>query len=410
MEADRAEIVVADSKIRVLFAMLQMGMGGSERLIYNLVKNLDRRVFDPSIAWFMNEQPLKEFEELGVPLHYVAKRRRIDPGAMHRFGMIVREHGIDVVNAHHFMPFFYAYYGSKIAGARLVYTEHSEADILAAGGKWRRLGGFLLRRTDAAVGVSEKVSSTLRSHFGVAPDHLHTIENGVDVELFSPNLVQRTRLRQHLGFSPQDRVIGHVANFRRNKNHMFLLRGFRDLLRRRSDVKLVFIGQGTAGDPENSEPEVVRFVESEGLCGSVHLLGYQSNVQDLLQTLDAVCLVSYKEGLPLSLIEAMASGLPVIGTDIEGIRGVVQRDVNGLLVIPDDVAGLTDALDRMISDEALRRRMGQASQRLANEKYSLSRCLQQTQDLFQALASGQAKPTAGVAPAPELQFHRRNHE
>ena len=381
--------------------MLQMGMGGSERLIYNLVRNLDRRVFEPSIAWLVNERPLKEFEELGVPLHYVAKRKRIDPRAMRQFASIVRSERIDVVNAHHFMPFFYAYYGSKIAGrARLVYTEHSEADVLAAGGKWRTIGGFLLRRTDAAIGVSDKVSSTLRSSFGLGAETVHTIENGVDVEMFGGESTQRDRLRAELGFSPQDLVVGHVANFRRNKNHFFLLRAFRDLVKRRPEAKLVFIGQGAEGDLENSEPEVRHFIEREGLRQSVYMLGYRSNVQALLQTLDAICLVSYKEGLPLSLIEAMSSGLPVIGTDIEGIRGVVQKDVNGFLVTPDDDAALTAALDRLLSDEPLRKRLGQASRRIAHDKYSLTRCLRQTQDLFRELVTGQRQSAQDVTSAP----------
>ena len=381
--------------------MLQMGMGGSERLIYNLVRNLDRRVFEPSIAWLVNERPLKEFEELAVPLHYVAKRKRIDARAMRQFASIVRSERIDVVNAHHFMPFFYAYYGSKIAGqARLVYTEHSEADVLAAGGKWRTIGGFLLRRTDAAIGVSDKVSSTLRSHFGLGAETVHTIENGVDVEMFGGEATQRDRLRAELGFAPQDLIVGHVANFRRNKNHIFLLRAFRDLVKRRPEAKLVFIGQGAEGDLENSEPEVRHFIEREELRPSVHMLGYRSNVQTLLQTLDAICLVSYKEGLPLSLIEAMSSGLPVIGTDIEGIRGVVQKDVNGFLVTPDDDAALTAALERLLSDEPLRKRLGQASRRIAHEKYSLTRCLRQTQDLFRELVTGQRQSAQDVTSAP----------
>jgi glycosyltransferase involved in cell wall biosynthesis len=100
------------------------------------------------------------------------------------------------------------------------------------------------------------------------------------------------------------------------------------------------------------------------------MLGYRSNVHDLIRMLDVFCLVSYKEGLPLSLIEAMASGLPVVGTDIEGIRAVIEPETNGLVAPPDEVAVLARALNRLIAEPALRRRMGQASRRLAVEKYS----------------------------------------
>jgi L-malate glycosyltransferase len=376
----------SDQKIGVLFLMIQMAMGGSERLILNLVRNLDRRIFEPSIGWFSGERLLPEFEALSVPLYYIPKRRRFDWAAMRQLAAIIRTQRIDVVNAHHFMPFFYAYCGTKIANrARLVYTEHSEADVLAARGRWRTIGGYMLRSSDLAIGVSPRVSQTLGSHFGLDPRTIRTIENGVDVELFGDNGNDRERLRQDLGFSPTDVIIGSVANFRRNKNHLFLLRAFHEVARHRDDVKLVLVGQGFPGDPENSEPEVTRFIQSTGLSKSVRMLGYRSDVHDLMRMIDVFCLVSYKEGLPLSLIEAMASGLPVVGTDIEGMRAVIEPETNGLVAAPDDVAVLTHALNRLIAAPALRQRMGQASRRLAAEKYSLRRCVQETQDVFLSL-------------------------
>jgi glycosyltransferase involved in cell wall biosynthesis len=382
-----------DRRIGVLFVMIQMAMGGSERLILNLVRNLDRRIFRPSIAWFAEGRVLPEFQELGVPLHGIPKRRRFDWTTMRRLAAIIRTHQIDVVNAHHFMPCFYAYYGTKIANrARLVYTEHSEADVLAARGRWQTIGGCMLRASDVAIGISPRVSQTLQSHFGLNPRSIHTIENGVDVRVFGDGAIDRDILRQQLGFSAQDVIIGTVANFRRNKNHVFLLKAFNEVAQRRPDVKLVLVGQGFPGDPENSEQEIARFIQSVGLSRSVRMLGYRSDVHDLLRMLDVFCLVSYKEGLPLSLIEAMASGLPVVGTDIEGIRAVVEPETNGLLASPDDIPGLVSALHRLAADPALRQRMGQAARRRATEKYSLTRCVQETQDLFLSLVPDRTLP------------------
>jgi glycosyltransferase involved in cell wall biosynthesis len=380
-------------KVRVLFVMIQMAMGGSERLIFNLVRNLDRRRFEPSIAWFASERPLREFEDLQVPLHYVPKRRRIDWSTMRRLAAIIREQRIDVVNAHHFLPFFYAYYGAKVANrARLVYTEHSQADVLNIPRKWHAIARYMLRSSDGAIGISDGVARRLESHLGLEPRSVHTIENGVDVALFGGAAHARPAVRQRLGLSPTEIVIGHVANFRRNKNHMFLLRAFREVIRTRPNMKLLFIGTGAEGDPENSEPEVARFIETSGLADSVRMLGYRADVQELLGALDVFCLVSYKEGLPLSLIEAMASGLPVIGTDIEGIRAVIEPGTSGLLVAPDDVAGLTSTLSRLADNTALRREMGDAGRHAAQTKYSLARCLEQTQDLFVSVAADRIAP------------------
>lgn len=386
--------VADDGRIKVLFLMIQMAMGGAERLILNLIRHLDTRVFAPSLGWFVEERPLKEFEELNIPLYYIPKRSRFDWGTMRTLGQVVREHRIDVINAHHFMPFVYAYYGATIANhASLVYTEHSESDVLAARGPWRMAGTYLLRSCDA-VGISEHVSSTLASHFRLNPERVHTIENGVDVDTFGKRAADRDGLRAKFGFGSQDTVVGLVANFRKNKNHLFLLKAFRELVQRRPQVRLVFVGQGFPHDPQNSEPEISAYILEHGLERSVQLMGYRPDVQEVLQAMDLCCLVSYKEGLPLSLIEAMASGLPVIGTDIEGIRGVIRPGENGLLVVPDDVAALTNALSSVIDDAGMSRRMGAASQRIAREKYALTRSVEETQRLFLSLARGDFKRNA----------------
>ena len=373
-------------KINVLFLMIQMQMGGSERLVLNLARGLDRSLFAPSVAWFIEKVPLAEFQELEVPLHHIPKSRSFDLEAISRIHRIVRENRVDIINAHHFMPFFYAYYAAKIAGkAKLVYTEHSDSDVERASGLWRGVGTCLLRNCDAAIGVSSGVSEKLRNYFRMRPERVVTIENGVTSNQGCGGREERERLRRSLGFSTTDIVIGIVANLKRNKNHLFLLEAFKELARLRRDVQLAIVGQAFPGDAEASEQAIRDYIRSEGLECAVRLMGYRRDVPDVLRALDLFCLVSHKEGLPISLIEAMAAGLPVIGTDIDGIRGVIVPDVNGLTVALGDVAGLANALGRLIADARLRRRMGEASRLMANERYSLQRCIDETAALFRSV-------------------------
>ena len=380
-----------EEKINLLFLIMQMAMGGSEQLVYRLVKNIDHNLFAPSVGWFFQEKPLKEFEELRIPLYFIPKRKRFDWDTMNRIGRIVRENSIDVINAHHFMSFFYAYYGAKVANsAKLVYTEHSENDVLRVTGKWKPIGRYLLKRSDAAVGVSEAVSKTIGAHFRIRSEKIHTIENGVDLSLFSQDKEEKIRLRSRFGFPPTDILVGIVANFRKNKNHIFLLKAFHEVAKERSDVKMVIVGQGFPGDPESSEQAIMDFIRENGLKDGVRLLGYRTDVHELLRMIDIFCLVSYKEGMSISLIEAMACGLPVVGTNVEGIRGVIDPDENGFIVEPDDVPGLTHALNRMIGDSGLRHRMGESSRQYATERYSLRRCVKETEQLFLSCISASA--------------------
>ena len=395
MNEPRARAGSPDVRLNVLFLTIDITIGGAERLVFDLVRSLDRRVFSPSVGWFSHEAVPKEFAELNVPLFPLHKRPGFDWRAMRRLARFVRDQQIDVINAHHFMPCFYALHAARVANrVGLVYTEHSEADVLSATGLWRAVGAGLLRWCDSVVGVSPRVSAALSSHFHLDPRRVQTIENGVDLGLYSDAGRPRVDVRRSLGLGPDAVVIGHVANFRRNKNHLFLVRAFHEAFRDRSDVKLLLVGQGFPGDTENSEPEVAAYVRANALERSVHQLGYRPDVHDLLRAMDVFCLVSYKEGLPLSVIEAMACGLPVVATNIDGLREVVRPGINGMLVEPDDHHALARALVQLVSDPSRRRAMGAEARRVASDRYSLTRCVNETAGLLSSVASTHVKSNA----------------
>lgn len=373
-------------RINVLFIMMQMEMGGSERLVYNLVRSVDRARFNPSIAWFHGSRILPEFRDLQVPLFHIPKRKRADFSAMRALSAIIRENNIDIVNAHHFMPFVYSVYGSKIGNrAKLVYTEHSEWEIEQLPWKWRAAGGWLLRRGDGAVGVSRAVAERIRKTFKTDPRKTAAILNGVRQEA-RPDDGKRESLRKELGIVSHDPVIGIVANLKKVKNHLFLLQAFRELVQDRKNAMLLLVGGSFENDPDNTEPEIRRFIAVSGLANRVILAGYRPDVPDLLGLMDVFCLTSLQEGLPISLIEAMAAGIPVVGTDSDGIREVISHGKNGFLVKTGDVQGFKKILTTLLGDASLRRRLGAESKRLAQESYSLARCVRQYEDLYASLA------------------------
>lgn len=380
----------SNGRINVLFVIMQMGMGGSERLVHNLALHMDRGAFNPSIAWFKGDRALKDFEDLGVPLYRIPKKDGFDFQAMRRLAGIIREHRIDIVNAQHFMPTVYSYYGSKTTKAkRLLYTVHSEWELDRIPPGWAGIGKYLFRGIDF-IGVTAKVSAAARKKFNLDPARVHTIRNGVDLNAFSKN-GKRRLLRKSLGLNEEEMVIGMVANFKSVKNHIFLLKAFRELVKLKSEARLLLVGQGFKGDDDNTEEEIRGFIAQNGLGSKTVILGYRKDVPELLQAMDIFCLTSQKEGLPISLIEAMASGLAVVGTDVEGIRDVILHDRNGLLVESGGVDGLKAALQSLIENDLLRQRFARESRRLATDDYSLTRCVDEYQDLFLSI-TGASRP------------------
>ena len=371
-----------DSKIPILFVIVQMGMGGAERLVYNLCSKLDRSLFRPSVAWFYGEKALKEFVDLDIPLHFIPKRRRFDPETIVQFARLVKNLQIKVVNAHHFMSYVYLFPGAKILNnTKLIYTEHSSWELDRLPKRWRLVGKRMFGKLDHFVGVSNEVSRTAEDIFGADPGKYVTILNGVDLSLFE-NSAAREVCRERIGINHGDIVIGNVANFRKVKNHLHLIKAFQALSENHRNVKLLLVGKGFEDDPENTESEVRRYISEHRLDRTIICLGYRSDIPDLMGCMDIFCLTSRMEGLPISLIEAMAAGLPIVGTDVDGIRSVVQNGVNGFLVPPEDVGVLEHQFQMLVENQNLRTIMGQAGKNLAKSLYSLDSCVLNYQRLY----------------------------
>jgi glycosyltransferase involved in cell wall biosynthesis len=192
-------------------------------------------------------------------------------------------------------------------------------------------------------------------------------------------------LKNTIGISKGEMVIGNVANIKRIKNHILLLKGFHRVVQAYPDVKLLLIGDVFKGD-EQVANELQDYVRENRLQENVVFLGYRADIPELLSIMDVFCLTSHKEGLPISVMEAMAAGLPVVGTDVEGIRDVIIPGQSGLLVENDNADKLANALLLLLSDDAMRSRMGQEAKRLAHSRYSLNRVVTEYGQLFQRLA------------------------
>lgn len=341
-------------KIKILFVTIQLDAGGSERVVLDLARNLDPAKFEVYIAAFSNGVLEDDFRQVCKEIYFIDKRKGFDFFAMLRLSKIIAENKIDIVNAHHYMPLFYSFLGVRLLNRkRLVYTEHSVPEVERIIDSFHRnIFYWMLFRINAVVGVSKAITEKFYEAYPRHTEKFHKILNGVDIENFGC-MNKREVVRGRFGLKENSFVVGTVANFRKNKNHICLLRAAAHLKDECPELCLLFVGTGFPGDPESSELDIIEMITSLDLEGRVVLAGYQDDIPAMLSAFDAFCLPSFSEGLPVSILEAMSARVPVVASNVAGISEVVENDETGLLFHSDDDEALSRKLCEVMNNKVL---------------------------------------------------------
>lgn len=191
---------------------------------------------------------------------------------------------------------------------------------------------------------------------------------GVDLDYYQPGSTDSNKMSIGLEISQGVPIALCIAEFTPNKNQSLLIDAWKYVLAEIPNAKLLLVGRGEC------ERLLRERVVREGLSTSIYFLGYRTDIPQLLSLADVVTLASKREGLPRSLMEAMAAGRPVVATNVRGNRDLVRDGINGLLVPTDNARSLSQALVRVLTDKESARRMGLAGHEMVQE-YSLDRVL-----------------------------------
>jgi len=293
---------------------------------------------------------------------------------------ILREERFDLVHAHMPISGVLARAAAKAEGVpAIAYTCHGFL-FNQPGPLWRRglslgvewLGG---RMTDTFLTVSEEEAADARKlwiHRGAT-----AVGNGRDPAVFHPDPAARAALRADMGVAEKDCVIIGISRLVRHKGWPELLQA----MERLPNAHLWVVGERLASD--HGEDLTPHFARAAALLGPrLRMLGYRHDVPRWLQAADIFSLPSHFEGLPMSIIEAMLTGLPVVATDISGCREQVVPGETGFLVAPLDVARLSEALARLAGDATLRQRMGLAGRARALDRFTEAAVVDRTLDLL----------------------------
>jgi glycosyltransferase involved in cell wall biosynthesis len=233
---------------------------------------------------------------------------------------------------------------------------------------------FLLK-SDAVVAISKQIYDYYISKIKVKKEKVHLITNGIDLSSYQK--ANGNHLRDELGIEEYEKVLGMVANIRPEKNHKLLISAFSIVAKEIKNVSLILVGLDCMGG------EMQEFASKTWINDKILFLGQRSDVPELLKVFHIFCLPSIYEGMPLTVLEAMASGVPVIGSDVLGINEVIRDNVNGLLFCNNDERKLAELIKRLLKDNELRQRLIQEGKSFVEKYHDLDDRIKDYDRLFQ---------------------------
>jgi glycosyltransferase involved in cell wall biosynthesis len=345
-------------------------VGGTQVLAAGLARQLGERYRFLFVCLDELGSLGRELHDEGFPIEILDRRPGVDWRCSRRLAEIVRRERVDVLHAHQYSPFFYAA-ASRWFGSRppVLFTEHGRAFPDYPRRKRMLANRVLLRSRDRVMAVGEAVRQALIHNEGIAPKRVEVIYNGIPLERFAARLTasERAAVRAEIGVEPDDLVVIQVARLDYLKDHATAIRTIERVAGRWPTARLVLVGDG----PERGKIEDL--VRQRAMGENVRLLGQRADIPRLLAASDIVLLTSISEGIPLTLIEAMAAGRPVVSTGVGGVAEVVVDGQTGLLAPAGDDETLAEHILRLADDPGRRDRMRRSGRRRADELFSESR-------------------------------------
>lgn len=371
--------------MRILQVSSARAFGGGERHLADLARGLHARGHE-LLAALVEGSPLRERLDF-LPernVYTLPLRNALDLRGAFRLARLAREHRVDVVHAHVARDYTLASFAARRAApARLVVTRH----VLFPLGRAHRLA---LSNVSRVIAVSGAVGRALRAQKIFDGGKIRVVENGVDLERFERAREQSGRARRGAGGPLRVGIVGELSEVKGQVDFLHAAA----LVAERLGPRVEFFVVGEDASRGGSQRESVeRSVEALRLSGTVRLLGRlgEDELPRLLASLDVLVSASRTEAFGLSMVEALACGVPVVATATEGAREIVEDGADGLLVPLGDVRALAAAVTTLLEDDARRLAFGARALESARERFDIARTVEATERVY---AEALAHPTA----------------
>ncbi len=367
---------------RVLHLLNSFELGGTERQAVELLKRLDHTRFDVRLATLQRQGPL--YDEVAAqyprllefPLNSLYNAQALRQ--MRRLRAWLLEEEIDILHAHDFYAGWLGGWAAQFTGVKIIACQRH----LRLSDRWaHRVGRRVINRlADCVLVNAELIRAYVLATSTASADKLVVIRNGLTFQAEpAARAALRAALLAELQLPADALLIGNVANLRPVKGHRYLLQAAASVVRQLPNAHFVLVGTGEL------QAALLEQAAALGISANVHLLGQRPNAAQLAQAFDLAVLASLHEGLPNTVMEAQAAGVPVVATAVGGVLELITDGVTGYLAPAANAAGLAEKLLQALADEPGRARIAARGRAFVLDQFSMQRMVAATEQLYDEL-------------------------
>jgi glycosyltransferase involved in cell wall biosynthesis/O-antigen ligase len=380
---------VTEDLTRVAYVVHTFDMGGVERCVARLANHLDRERFAPVIICLNRSGDAANWLKVDdVPILELGKRPGNDWRVVRRLAKVLKQERIDVVHSHNWGTLLETVLARKLARTPFhVHAEHGLELSDLESHRWRRrlrtrATRYALRRVDEVVTIAHWIRRRLADTCGLDQQRVTVVPNGVEPSAVENRPETRSSLRNSLRIPETAVVVGSVGRLAGVKNLTLAVDAIGKLVQDGHDLHLILVGDG----PEHGR--LARCSEQLSLESRVHLVGQRDDAERWLVAMDVYINSSISEGMSLSLLEAMAAGLPAVVTDVGENRTLVGgTDPCGIVVPSEDLPAFSEAVERLSCRRELRSEFAASAVRRHTSSYCVSNMVGRYESLYECLAA-----------------------
>lgn len=371
-------------KQRILHLIYSLYRGGAERVIETHLKTTRGTDYEFVVCSLTQGGDLiGHLEDAGASVHLLDKRRSGNLGVIPRIIGLARRERIDLLHLHNPSAALWGTFAVQFGalGIPIVRTEHRPYLAHTLRTVHRLLYPSLTKRARRVICVCDAVRNSYTARFSALAERFVTVHNGIRLEPFE-HLPPKDRCRKLHKLPIGVHLVGSVGRLVPVKNHLGLVTAFSEIKKRVPDAHLAIVGEGELKDI------IVTHAGDLGIADAVSILPATPDIAQFYRALDLFVLPSHSEGLPLTLLEALAAGLPAVASEVGGIPEIIKDGVNGRLAADSDVAGLAEKAIGLLLDGKRASAMGEAGRETVHRRFTAARMVEGIEHVYEEVLGG----------------------